>query len=30
MTITDKNYKDLSNRVYWLDPKHSEYNPDLK
>ncbi len=30
MTITDKNYKDLSKKVYQLDPKHSDYNPNLK
>ena len=30
MTFTDKNYKDLSDTVYLLDPKHPEYNPDLK
>ncbi|EIP8061911.1 lipase, partial [Enterococcus faecalis] len=30
MTITDKNYKELSESVYWLDPKHSDYDPNLK
>lgn len=30
MTFTDKNYKDLSDKVYLLDPKHPEYDPDLK
>ncbi|EGO8095318.1 lipase [Enterococcus faecalis] len=30
MTFTDKNYQDLSDKVYLLDPKHQEYDPDLK
>ncbi|MHC5280005.1 hypothetical protein ACYRFT_06970, partial [Listeria kieliensis] len=30
MTVTDKSYKDLSNKAYWLDPKHKEYAPTLK
>ncbi|MBO1102693.1 lipase [Enterococcus hirae] len=30
MTITDKNYKDLSKKVYQIDPKHSDYNSNLK
>ncbi|MBO1300934.1 MULTISPECIES: lipase [unclassified Enterococcus] len=30
MTITDKNYNSISNRVYRIDPNHPEYNADLK
>ncbi|MEN2666789.1 hypothetical protein [Listeria aquatica] len=30
MTVTDKSYKDLSDKAYWLDPKHKEYAPTLK
>ncbi|EGP5214774.1 hypothetical protein [Enterococcus faecium] len=30
MTITEEFYRELSDKVYWLDPKHSKYEPDLK
>ncbi|EUJ26748.1 lipase [Listeria floridensis FSL S10-1187] len=30
MTVTDKSYKDLSDKAYWLDPQHKEYAPTLK
>ncbi len=30
MIITDKNYNQISEQVYWLDPKHPRYNIDLK
>ncbi|WP_445447253.1 hypothetical protein ACT6P2_13070 [Enterococcus lactis] len=30
MTITEEFYRELSDKVYWLDPKHSKYEPDFK
>ncbi|WP_270265521.1 hypothetical protein [Enterococcus lactis] len=30
MTITDKQYKGISNKVYWLDPKHPQYSKSYK
>ncbi|HEK9998608.1 hypothetical protein [Streptococcus equi] len=30
MNITDKQYKNLSNEVYNLDPGNKKYNPSLK
>ncbi|EME3559391.1 hypothetical protein QPI78_001898, partial [Enterococcus faecium] len=30
MNITEEFYRELSDKVYWLDPKHSKYEPDLK
>ncbi|WP_165003488.1 MULTISPECIES: hypothetical protein [unclassified Enterococcus] len=30
MTITDKQYNDISEKVYWLDPKHPQYNKSYK
>ncbi|HFC9355730.1 TPA: lipase [Enterococcus hirae] len=30
MTITDEDYRYLSEHVYWLDPKHPKYNPTYK
>ncbi|MCS8592081.1 lipase [Enterococcus faecium] len=30
MTITEEFYRELSDKVYWLDPRHSKYEPDLK
>ncbi|EFT97423.1 hypothetical protein HMPREF9502_01064, partial [Enterococcus faecalis TX0031] len=28
--ITDQDYNQLSDRVYWLDPKHKRYTPSIK
>lgn len=28
--VNEKSYNELSNRVYWLDPKHKDYDPTLK
>ncbi|WP_165005103.1 MULTISPECIES: hypothetical protein [unclassified Enterococcus] len=30
MTITEEFYRELSDKAYWLDPKHSKYEPNLK
>ncbi|MBC1403642.1 hypothetical protein HB769_02075 [Listeria welshimeri] len=28
--ISDKQYKGLSDSVYWLDPKHGDYAPEMR
>ncbi|WP_271026600.1 hypothetical protein [Enterococcus faecium] len=28
--ITDKQYSELSDTVYWLDPKHRDYVPEMQ
>ncbi|EME8124681.1 hypothetical protein A5816_000365 [Enterococcus sp. 3G1_DIV0629] len=28
--ITDKQYSELSDAVYWLDPKHRDYVPEMQ
>lgn len=28
--LTENDYKDLSEYVYWVDPKHKLYDPDVK
>ena len=30
MTINDKHYNDISEKVYWLDPKYPRYNEGYK
>ena len=30
MTINDKHYNDISEKVYWLDPKYPRYNERYK